>query len=99
MADTTHVVEGVPAEARERAVELAKLIDDHQYRYYVLDAPTASDGEYDGLLHELEALEEAYPSLRTPDSPTQRVGAPPSAKFQYGISPARNTCAETTLIG
>ena len=50
------------------------MIDEHQYRYYVLDAPTASDGEYDALLRELQALEERYPGLRTPDSPTQRVG-------------------------
>ncbi len=68
------VVEGVPVGDRERAVELAKVIDEHQYRYYVLDRPTASDGEYDALLRELQALEERYPGLRTPDSPTQRVG-------------------------
>ncbi len=66
---------------RERAVELGKIIDEHQYRYYVLDAPTTSDGEYDGLLRELETLEESYPSLRTPDSPTQRVGGTYSTQF------------------
>jgi DNA ligase (NAD+) len=74
-------VEGVPAVDRERAVELAKLIDDHQYRYYVLDAPTASDAEYDVLLRELQALEAAFPSLRTPDSPTQRVGGYAPSQF------------------
>jgi DNA ligase (NAD+) len=76
---------GEPAEPaaadRERAVELAKLIDEHQYRYYVLDAPAVSDGEYDALLQELEALEKRYPSLRTPDSPTQRVGGTYSTLF------------------
>ena len=75
------LVDGVPVEARERAIELAKVIDEHQYRYYVLDAPTTSDGDYDRLLRELEALEEAYPSLRTPDSPTLRVGGTYSTQF------------------
>jgi DNA ligase (NAD+) len=75
------VVDGVPVVARERAVELGKLIDEHQYRYYILDAPTASDGEYDRLLRELEALEDTHPSLRTPDSPTQRVGGTYSTHF------------------
>ena len=58
-----------------------RCIDEHQYRYYVLDAPTVSDGEYDALMRELEALEEAYPALRTPDSPTQRVGGTYSTQF------------------
>ncbi len=75
------VVEGVPVADRERAVELAKVIDEHQYRYYVLDHPTVGDGEYDALLRELEALEERHPSLRTPDSPTQRVGGSYSTQF------------------
>ena len=87
MADRVDVVDGVPVDARERASELAKVIDEHQYRYYVLDAPTASDGEYDVLLRELEALEEAYPSLRTPDSPTQRVGGTFSTQFTAGRAP------------
>src|SRR6478609_313505 len=72
---------GAPEEVRERAAELARELDDHQYRYYVLDAPTLSDGEYDALLRELEALEEQYPDLRTPDSPTQRVGGTYSTQF------------------
>jgi DNA ligase (NAD+) len=63
-----------PAEARERAAELAEEIDQHQYRYHVLDAPTISDGQYDALIRELQALEEQFPALRTPNSPTQRVG-------------------------
>jgi DNA ligase (NAD+) len=75
------IVDGVPVEAREQAIELAKIVDEHQYRYYVLDAPTTSDGDYDRLLRELEALEEAYPSLRTPDSPTLRVGGTYSTQF------------------
>jgi DNA ligase (NAD+) len=63
-----------PSEARERAAVLAQEIDEHQYRYHVLDAPIISDGEYDALIKELQRIEEQYPALRTPDSPTQRVG-------------------------
>jgi len=53
----------------------------HNHRYYVLDSPEISDGEYDRLLDELTALEARYPSVITPDSPTQRVGAPPLEAF------------------
>ncbi|HUG94560.1 MAG TPA: NAD-dependent DNA ligase LigA [Pleomorphomonadaceae bacterium] len=67
--------------AGKRAAELRASIDDANYRYYVLDAPTIEDAEYDRLLRELEELENAYPELRTPDSPTQRVGAAPAAGF------------------
>ena len=59
---------------RARWKELAELITDHRYRYYVLDAPVISDGEYDALEQELIALEAKFPELRTPDSPTQHVG-------------------------
>ncbi|WP_214409541.1 NAD-dependent DNA ligase LigA [Sphaerisporangium fuscum] len=74
-------VEGVPASALERHAELAELADEANWRYYVLDAPTVSDGEYDSWMRELRELEEAHPSLRTPDSPTQKVGAPISTEF------------------
>jgi DNA ligase (NAD+) len=66
----------------ERAAELREVLDYHLYRYHVLDDPEISDVEYDRLFDELVALEEADPDLVTPDSPTQRVGAPPSDKFQ-----------------
>jgi DNA ligase (NAD+) len=66
----------------QRAAELRELLDHHLYRYHVLDDPEISDAEYDRLYDELVALEEAHPELVTPDSPTQRVGAPPSDKFQ-----------------
>ncbi|QGF24476.1 NAD-dependent DNA ligase LigA [Raineyella fluvialis] len=66
---------------RERHAALATEITEHRYRYYVLDAPTVSDGEFDTLMRELEGLEERFPELRTPDSPTQQVGAAPSATF------------------
>src|SRR5207244_2456589 len=68
-------VQTVTPEARHRHAELSQEIDDAQYRYYVLDQPTYSDAEYDVRMRELEALEERFSALRTPDSPTQRVGA------------------------
>ncbi|WP_123105020.1 NAD-dependent DNA ligase LigA [Acidithiobacillus sulfuriphilus] len=61
--------------------DLRQRINDANQRYYVLDAPTISDAEYDRLLRELQALEAAHPQFVTPDSPTQRVGAPPLAVF------------------
>jgi DNA ligase (NAD+) len=67
--------------ARARATELRKLIHHHNYRYYVLDSPEISDAEYDKLMRELIKIEETYPELVTPDSPTQRVGAPPAEGF------------------
>jgi DNA ligase (NAD+) len=66
----------------QRAAELREAVDFHLYRYHVLDDPEISDAEFDRLYDELVALEEADPGLVTPDSPTQRVGAPPSEKFQ-----------------
>jgi DNA ligase (NAD+) len=69
----TEVVDGVPVGVRERHAELSRLLDEHAFRYYVLDAPTVSDAEYDAQVRELTALEQAHPSLRTPDSPTQKV--------------------------
>ena len=70
------------AKPKQRAAELREVLDYHLYRYHVLDEPEISDAEYDRLYDELVALEEADPTLVTPDSPTQRVGAPPSDKFQ-----------------
>ncbi|WBC14402.1 NAD-dependent DNA ligase LigA [Micromonospora sp. WMMA1998] len=68
-------------EARERHALLSQELTEHQYRYYVLDAPTVTDAEFDKQLRELEALEAEYPALRTPDSPTQRVGGTFSTDF------------------
>jgi DNA ligase (NAD+) len=70
-----------PPAARERHAALSMEITDNQYRYYVLNAPTISDGEYDALLRELTRLENEYPALRTPDSPTQKVGGTYSTLF------------------
>jgi DNA ligase (NAD+) len=66
----------------ERADELRRQLDHHNHRYYVLDDPEISDADYDALLNELRGLEAEHPELRTPDSPTQRVGAEPLEKFE-----------------
>ena len=65
-----------------RIAELRDRVDYHLYRYHVLDEPEISDAEFDRLWDELLALEREHPELQTPDSPTQRVGAPPSDKFE-----------------
>ena len=78
----TEVVDGVPVAALERHAALARTLEEHAFRYYVLDAPTASDAEYDALVRELAALEESHPSLRTPDSPTQKVMGAVSTDFR-----------------
>ncbi|PAT00547.1 MAG: DNA ligase (NAD(+)) LigA [Candidatus Dactylopiibacterium carminicum] len=70
------------ADDAERAAELRDLLNRHAHAYYVLDAPQVSDAEYDRLFQELDALERANPALRTPDSPTQRVGGRILAQFQ-----------------
>jgi DNA ligase (NAD+) len=68
-------------EVRHQHAELAVELEEHSYRYYVLDSPLVSDAEYDRKMRELEALEERYPQLRTPDSPTQRVAGAISTDF------------------
>ncbi len=72
----------IPPEIIERVKKLREEIEYHNYRYYVLDAPVISDAEYDALMRELKELEEKYPELVTPDSPTQRVGFPPAKEFR-----------------
>src|SRR2546422_8614736 len=67
--------------ARRRIEQLRRRIEHHSNQYYVLDSPEISDAEYDRLVRELRALEERFPDLVTPDSPTQRVGAAPSDAF------------------
>ncbi len=82
---STSADEGAPSQAPDDArhawAELAEAIREHQFAYYVRDAPTISDGEYDALLRALQELEERYPDLRTPDSPTQQVGGTFSTEF------------------
>jgi DNA ligase (NAD+) len=72
----------VESVAAARVEELRREISYHNYRYYAMDNPEISDGEYDALFRELKSLEELHPELVTPDSPTQRVGATPLAAFQ-----------------
>jgi DNA ligase (NAD+) len=71
----------VPATEAKRAERLRRELREHDYRYYVLAEPTVTDEEYDLLLRELQNLEEGHPNLRTPDSPTQRVGGMPTKEF------------------
>lgn len=71
----------VPENIKEEANRLRCEIERHNHLYYVLDAPEISDAEYDTLFHRLLEIEETYPVLRTPDSPTLRVGAAPSEEF------------------
>lgn len=66
---------------RARHAQLAEQIDDARFQYYVLDAPVLTDAAFDALMAELEQIEEALPELRTPDSPSQRVGGAVSATF------------------
>ncbi len=66
---------------QQRLEELQQLLRSHNYRYYILNAPVISDHEYDRYYRELLELEEKYPALKTPDSPTQRAGTPPSEAF------------------
>ena len=68
-------------EAKERIVQLTKLLNQYNYEYYVLDQPTVADYDYDMLLRELEQLEAAHPDCVQPDTPTQRIGGQAIAAF------------------
>jgi DNA ligase (NAD+) len=74
-------VRTAPEDALDEHARLAQQVDEDQYRYYVLDQPTASDADYDARMRRLEELEQQYPELRTPSSPTQRVGGTYSTQF------------------
>jgi DNA ligase (NAD+) len=80
-SDPTVAVDESSAKAAHRHAELAGTIDEARFRYHVLDRPTLADGEYDAMMRELQALEQEHPELRTPDSPTQKVGAELSTDF------------------
>ncbi len=71
-----------PSDTKRRVEELRSEVDHHLYRYHVLDDPEITDAQFDRLFDELLELERKYPELETPDSPTQRVGAPPSDAFE-----------------
>lgn len=74
-------------EVKERIEELTRILNEANYKYYVMDAPTIPDFEYDHLLRELEDLEREYPSFAAPDSPTQRVGGEALSKFEKVVHP------------
>ncbi|KAB2811664.1 NAD-dependent DNA ligase LigA [Pimelobacter simplex] len=71
----------VPPEARDEHATISDEVDEARWRYYVLDDPTLSDADFDRRMRRLEELEEQYPELRTPDSPTQKVGGAVSTDF------------------
>ncbi|MFE7239798.1 NAD-dependent DNA ligase LigA [Streptomyces sp. NPDC057580] len=71
----------VPVEVRERHALLAEQIEEHRFRYYVNDQPVVSDAEFDRLMRSLQELEDEYPQLRTPESPTQKVAGPYRTEF------------------
>src|SRR6266581_1603424 len=81
MSDTNDERQEAPAEARRRHADLSLEITEADHRYYVLDSPTISDIDYDTKMRELRALEDEYPDLRTPDSPTQTVHGSISTLF------------------
>ena len=86
-AEERIIVRMAPSSAA-RAAELRRLLNFHSHRYHVLDTPLISDAEYDRLFQELQALEQSEPSLRTPDSPTQRVGGTVATGFPRVVHPA-----------
>lgn len=90
-------------QARARIDELTTEINDHAHRYYVLDAPLISDQAYDRLMRELESLEQRYPKLRRPESPSQRVGGAPAAHFSPFTHPSpmlslQNALSDAELV-
>ena len=76
-------------DAAQRAAELRRQLDYHAHRYYVLDDPEIGDDQYDALLNELRAIEEAHPELVIPASPTQRVGGTPVSDLEKVRHPQR----------
>jgi DNA ligase (NAD+) len=89
----------VPGGIAARHAELVQILTDAQFRYYVLDAPTMSDGEFDTLLRELEAVEGDHPSLVSPESPTQRVGGGFATGFAAVEHPERMLSLDNVFSG
>ena len=79
-----------------RAEKLRRLLEHHNYLYYVKDAPEISDSEYDRLFQELQGLEETHPELRSPDSPTQRVGGAPLTEGSVALGHCAHGAAAPT---
>ena len=90
------VDERARAEAKVRVEELRERINHHSYRYHVLDDPEVADAEYDELIRELRELEDAFPELITPDSPTQRVGGRARPTCSPRSRTGRRCCRSTT---
>ena len=88
----------VPDEIAARVDALREQIRHHNERYHVLDAPEISDAEYDALVRELRALEEEFPELVTPDSPTQSVGRAASATVRAGRAPGADDVARQRVL-
>ena len=80
--DTQQMIQSMTQSTVWRMRELISILAKHNHAYYVMDAPSISDAEYDQLFHQLKALEQQYPDLIQPDSPTQKVGGQALAKFQ-----------------
>jgi len=99
MSDTNDESQEAPADARRRHADLSLEITEADHRYYILDSPTISDIDYDTKMRELRALEEQYPELRTPDSPTQTVHGAISTLFTRSSTwsgcSAWTTCSPT----
>ena len=90
------------ADAAARAAALRAEIARHDHAYYVLDAPTIPDAEYDRLFRELQAIERAYPALRSADSPTQRVGGKALAQFatvRHRTTRAKGCVSRASFLG
>lgn len=79
--------DAIPKSVADRAQDLRKTLNRANYLYYIESAPELTDAEYDALMLELRELESEHPELQTPDSPTQRVGAPPSSQFAEVVHP------------
>ena len=84
---------------KDRILELRKALEYHNYKYYIENAPEISDREFDGLMHDLEKLEEKYPEMYDPNSPTQRVGRDINQEFtqvahKYPMLSLGNTYSE-----
>ncbi|MFW5705538.1 MAG: DNA ligase LigA-related protein, partial [Bacteroidota bacterium] len=90
-------------EARKKIESLEKELHEHNYKYYVLSAPSISDYEFDMKLKELEQLEAAYPDLASPDSPTKRVGGEVTKDFrqvkhEYPMLSLSNTYSQEEVL-
>jgi DNA ligase (NAD+) len=72
----------IPKSSKAEAAQLRQALSEHNYHYYVLDDPVVTDQEYDRLFRRLQQIEDEYPELVTPDSPTQRVGSEPASHFE-----------------